>query len=100
MLEKLILKMTNEETRREYGKSCAKILKETIKDPKGWFSDYLEVEEVGNIVRVYVTIGGPTVWWAFNTTTKRGRLYYSHGDVRAFKNFGKTTYEKLMAFVW
>lgn len=82
--------------RDECREKCAKILAETRKDPKGWFSDFLEIEEKHDAIRVYVTLGGPTVWWTFNTAQKRGRLFYHHGDVLTHKNFGRKTYEALI----
>lgn len=84
----------------EARQKCSDILRETLKDPKNWFADYLETEEVGNIVRVYVTLGGPTIWWSFNRARRSGRLFYHHGSVLTFKNFGRKAYEKLMQFVY
>ena len=84
----------------ECREKCAAIYANTIKNPKEWFADYLELENVGKITRVYVTLGGPTIWWAFNHVTRTGRLYYHHGIAQTFKTFGSTIYAKLMAFVW
>lgn len=92
--------MEDENFISECRKKCAEIMKETKKDPKGWFADFLELEEKGNFVRVWVTIGGPTVWWMFNKETKSGRLYYHYGSVKTFRKFGRKTYEQLMAFVY
>lgn len=80
---------------------CASIFANTLKSPKEWFADnILEVTTKGNKVTVLTGFGGPTEWWTFNTTTKKGRYYFHHGEAQCFKNFGRKTYEKLMAFVW
>lgn len=84
----------------ECREKCASIFASTLKDPKQWFADnMLEITTKGNLVTVLTGYGGPTEWWTFNTTAHKGRYYYHYGRVQCFKNFGRKTYEKLMAFV-
>ena len=86
--------------KQEQREAISDILKNTCKDPKQWLKDYLDIEEEGDILRVYVTLGGPTVWFAFNRAKHNGRLYYHTQSGQTFKPFGKATYDKLIQYVY
>lgn len=92
--------MTDNEFRDDCRKACASILSNSVKDPKAYLGDALEIEEAGDIIRVYVTLGGPTVWYAFNRRTKTGKLFYHHGSALTYRRFGRGTYDKLIGFAY
>lgn len=92
--------MSKDEFKNDCRKACASILKGAIRDPKAYLGDPLEIEEAGDVIRVYMTLGGPTVWASFNRRTETGKVFYHHGATLTYKRFGREAYMKLIEFVY